>query len=577
VRGGYDFDYKYNPDGRATNYGKSQLFTATVNHSLSSTIFYELKASYLKDWSAVYAFEDPFETLKNSTGGDSVNIFQLDSIHTISLPAYHYVHSLYADRPTQGPGFYTGGQDKTWNENWSEDYKIKFDGTWQVTKRHTLKMGIDITDHNIHRFNTQIQNYYRGTSHENDYLYYPSTGKVIFPFYQPEFVLGRSTYSDIYVVHPWEYSTYIQDKMEFASMVINLGLRCDYFNPSSKYPSEPRNPDNGLTYPNNPEKMSRYLDAPALYQFSPRFGISYKLGEVALLRFSYGHFFQMPPLYALYVDRERLVDGDYRTLMGNPLVKPQKTVQYEAGLWQELGSNMSLEVAVFYRDIYDLLGTKIITTFNGYHYGLYTNEDYGNARGLELKYDYYLGNLSAGVNYTLQYTRGNGNSPRYNFDRAGNKQDEVKSLIPMDWDQRHTLNASISYNTESYGGSIIGRYDSGLPYTWAPLQESFQANVNLQPNNSTKPTLISFDLNGFINLWSSGRTRTRLTVLIYNLLDRLNEYNVNATTGRAGVRIYRDTDFISYRSNFSTIYDRNSNLADFANPRSVKLGIEFTF
>jgi outer membrane receptor protein involved in Fe transport len=578
-RGSYgpdDYDYKYNPDGRATDYGRSQLFTATVNHSLSSTIFYELKASYLKNWNAYYVFEDPFETMKNSNGGDSLLILRVDSLNTIELPVYRYVHDLYADRPSPGPGFRTGGQNKSWNENWIEDYKAKFDGTWQVNTHHTLKMGVDFTMHNVHRFNTTIQNYYRGTPYENAYMM-DSTGKITFIFYQPEIVLGRSTYSDIYVVKPWEYSTYLQDKMEFASMVINLGLRCDYFNPNATYPSEPRNPGNDLSYPDNPEMMSQFLKAPASYQFSPRFGLSYKLGEVALLRFSYGHFFQMPPLYALYVNREHVVGGDYETLMGNPLVKPQKTIQYEAGLWQDLGSNMSLEVAVFYRDIYDLLGTKIITTFNATHYGLYTNEDYGNARGLELKYDYSFGNVSAGINYTLQYTRGNSNSPRYNFDRAGDKIDEVNVLVPMDWDQRHTLNASISYNTESYGGSIIGRYDSGLPYSWAPLQESPQANVNLQPNNSTRPSLISVDLNAFIDVWSSGTTHARLSLLIYNLFDRLNEYNVNGTTGRAGDRIYRPTDFFAYRSNFSTIFERNTNPADFANPRSVKLGIEFIF
>jgi outer membrane receptor protein involved in Fe transport len=568
-RGSYDFDYKYNPDGRATDYGKSQLFTATLNHSLSPTFFYELKASYLKNWNAYYLFEDPFETVKNSSGEDSLNI--------VGLPVYHYVHDMYADQPSPGPGFRTGGQNKSWNENWIEDYKAKFDGTWELNKHHTLKMGIDFTKHDIHRFNTTIQNVYRGTPYENAAMIDSVTGKVTFLAYEPEFVLGRSTYSDIYVVNPWEYSTYIQDKMEFASMVINLGLRYDYFNPNTTYPSQPQNPGNDLSYPDNPERMSQFLTAPALYQISPRFGLSYKLGEVALLRFSYGHFFQMPPLYALYVNREHVVGGDYETLMGNPLVKPQKTIQYEAGLWQELGPNMSLEVAVFYRDIYDLLGTKIITTFNAIHYGLYTNEDYGNARGLELKYDYSSGYLSAGVNYTLQYTRGNSNSPRYNFDRAGDKIDEVKALIPMDWDQRHTLNASITYNTESYGGSIIGRYDSGLPYGWAPLPESPQARVNLQPNNSSRPTLISFDLNGYVNLWSSGRTRSRLTLLIYNLFDRLNEINVNGTTGRAGDRIYRITDFALYRSNFSTIYERNSNPSDFANPRSIKLGIEFMF
>jgi len=43
--------------------------------------------------------------------------------------------------------------------------------------------------------------------------------------------------------------------------------------------------------------------------------------------------------------------------------------------------------------------------FNAIHYGLYTNEDYGNARGVELKYDYTLV-IIRWSDYTLQYTRG---------------------------------------------------------------------------------------------------------------------------------------------------------------------------
>ena len=58
------------------------------------------------------------------------------------------------------------------------------------------------------------------------------------------------------------------------------------------------------------------------------------------------------------------------------------------GLWQELNRRMTMEIAIFYRDIYDLLGAKVITTYNQIHYGLYSNKDYGNVRGLEIKYEY---------------------------------------------------------------------------------------------------------------------------------------------------------------------------------------------
>jgi outer membrane receptor protein involved in Fe transport len=566
---GYSHYYRYNPDGRATGYGRSHLLTATLNHTLSHSLFYEFKASYMKDWGASYVFENVFETLKSYTGGDSLNV--------IGLPVYRYVHDLYGIQGSAGPGFSTGGQDKGWSENWTEDYNLKFSGTCQLNKQHVFKAGIDFTKHNIDRFNTTIQNYYRNTPYENDFQDDSITGKRIYLYYKPDLVLERSTYTDIYVVRPWEYSGYVQDKMEFENMVINLGVRYDYFNPNTTYPSEPRNPGNDLTFPNNPERMSTYLQVPASSQISPRFGISYKLGDAALLRFSYGHFFQMPPLYALYTDNSRVVAGDYQTLMGNPLVKPQKTVQYEAGLWQQLTREMSFEVAVFYRDIYNLLSTKTIETFNAIHYGLYSNKDYGNARGLELKYDYFSGNFSAGINYTLQYTRGNANYPSYTFSREGSRLDPVNVLIPMDWDQRHTFNASLSYYTEGYGGSITGRFDSGTPYSWSPLPESPQALVNLQPNNSSQPTLFSIDLSAFVNLWTIGTARSRLTLLVYNLLDGLNEVGVNATTGRANQQIVRETDLASYRSNFSTIYDLINNPSSFTNPRSVKVGIEVMF
>ena len=564
--GTYNHFYKYNPDGRKNDYGTSQLLTGTLNHTLTPSVFYELKATYLKDWNASYVFKNPFEITKNSSGGDSLNV--------IGLPVYRYVSDEYGLQGSANPGFSTGGQDKGWSENWNEDYKVKFDATAQLNKHHTFKGGVDITDHTIHRFNTQIQNAYQGTSMENLFYDDSASGKRVFLFYKPEVVLGRSQYTDIYKVNPWEGSAYLQDKMEFDLMVVNLGVRYDYFDANTTYPSDPRNPGNDVI--NSP--LSTYLKAPVVYQFSPRFGISYKLGDAALLRFSYGHFFQMPPLYALYVNFQHVVPpGDYQTLMGNPLVKPQRTIQYESGLWQQLGPNMSAEVAVFYRDIYDLLGTRIVETYNAVKYGLYTNLDYGNARGLELKYDYYSGNYSAGLNYTLQYTRGNANSPQYTFNRAGQQQDPVNILIPMDWDQRHTLNATVAYNSEKYGGSITGRFDSGLPYGWTPLTSSFQALATLQPNNSEMPSLFSVDFDAYVDLWSIGSTRARLTLLVYNLLDKLNETAVNTTTGRADQQIILPTDIASYRSNFSTIYDRIDDPSSYSNPRSIKLGIEFIF
>ena len=50
--------------------------------------------------------------------------------------------------------------------------------------------------------------------------------------------------------------------------------------------------------------------------------------------------------------------------------------------------------------------------------------------------------------------------------------DEVIRLIPMSWDQRHTFNLSLGYNTDKFGVTATGYYNSGTPYTFTPQGES---------------------------------------------------------------------------------------------------------
>ena len=162
--------------------------------------------------------------------------------------------------------------------------------------------------------------------------------------------------------------------MEFSDMVLNFGLRYDMFDPNTIYPSDYRNPANDIIG----VAQSDTLSAETKYQISPRFALSYQVGQAALLRFSYGHFFQMPPLYAMYSNSNWLISpNNYATILGNPNLEAEKTVNYELGFWQEINRDMGFEVVLFYKDIYNLLSTRTITTYNTVKYGLYSNKDYG--------------------------------------------------------------------------------------------------------------------------------------------------------------------------------------------------------
>lgn len=549
--GDYSHTYKYNPYGNSSNNKNSNLFTAQWNHVISNSFFYELKFSYLDDVYGNYVFENPMDT--------------------------RYVHTGYGR--TTGPSFFTGGQAKNHLIQEEKQINVKVDFSWQVSHNHLLQLGALYTNHNLDNKWYQIENAYRTREEEEDYFYFDSEkNKIVYPNYEPEILDDSTVYADVYNVKPIEFSTYFQDKMEYNELVVNIGLRFDYFDPQSVYPSQRRNPANQLAFPDNPEKMSTYLEAETQYQFSPRLGLAYQLGDAAVLRFSYGHFFQMPPMYAMYQNNSfRVAPTDYQTLMGNVELKAEKSVQYEIGLWQEIVDGLGAEVSVYYRDIYDLLSTKIISTFNQVEYGLYTNKDYGNIKGLELKLDYSVDKVFVGLNYTLQFTRGNADNPQQTYTRAGDSMDPIPTLIPMSWDQRHTLNCSVGYNTFDYGFNATGYFNSGTPFTWTPSTENRLADINLYPNNSVQPSKYQVDFRAFWNFLTMDSFRAQLTINVYNLFDNLNESWVNSETGRAYTSIVRESDLTSHHSDFNTFSDTYQNPSMYQAPREVKLGLKLLF
>ncbi|MCB0730166.1 MAG: TonB-dependent receptor [Ignavibacteriae bacterium] len=554
--------YKYKPDGRATFHNDSKMGMFQLNHFLSNSAFHDLKLSYVDNHQYSWLYEDPFDP--------------------------RYVHAGYGGGMG---GFSTGGQDRGHSERKLIDLNAKYDLVWQVNTSHAIKTGFLYTHHTVENLPILTQNALRGTPLAQLNWYNENTGKVEFYPYQTELYPDDAIEMDRYKKQPFEFSAYIQDKMEFDEMVINLGLRYDYFNPNTTYPSQRRNPANQLLFyqldendnimyddNGNPildsERMSSYPKAPAQFQLSPRFGLSYTLGSAAVLHFSYGHFFQMPPLYTLYSNYRNLIPtGDFQTVQGNPLIKAEKTVSYEMGIWQELLPNMGLELSVYYKDIYDLLSAVVYTTYNQIKYGLYSNKDYGNAKGFEMKFDYLMGPFSLYANYTLQYTRGNADDPTTTYSRLGQSLDPVPYLVPLNWDQRHTANISLGYNQEDFGVTLTGYLNSGRPYTFTPVSISPLAKQTLYPNNSERPTTYTIDLSGHYDFDIGDVGKLRFYLSVYNLLDRKNELSVNSTTGRAYTAIVYPVDFATFISNYNDIYDSIQNPYMYSAPREIKIGI----
>jgi outer membrane receptor protein involved in Fe transport len=308
---------------------------------------------------------------------------------------------------------------------------------------------------------------------------------------------------------------------------------------------------------------------------SPRLGIAFPITDKGVFHTSYGHFFQIPPFEYLYTNpRFAVAPGGVRTLIGNANLNPQSTVIYEVGFQQELLGQLGVDITGFYKDARDLLGSRIYDTYrSGYEYARYENRDYGNIRGITLAInkrpttsDY----LTVSLDYTFQIAEGNASDPKqeyYNNQDYPPKKSNIQ-VVPLDWDQRHTVNMSVSYhNPKIIGIGLIGQFQSGLPYTPA-----IQTKETTFENSGRKPFNYTIDLR-LSKQFSLMNMQYNIFLKVYNLFDRKNEIEVFTDTGRAGYSL--QSQFLAERRAFVNPLDEWLTRPDFySEPRKIVIGLD---
>ena len=182
-------------------------------------------------------------------------------------------------------------------------------------------------------------------------------------------------------------------------------------------------------------------------------------------------------------------------MLGNPDIRPERTVQYQFGYKQAITEDLGLEVSTFYKDIRDLLGVEILSTYNDAVYARLTNVDFGNVVGFTLSLDQRgKGLLSSTIDYTWQLAQGNSSDPNETATRAEANEDPRPRQIPFNWDQRHTLNITeVVARPNDFNVSTIVRIASGQPYT-PTVSTSFGGG--LESNSGRRPAALTIDLRG---------------------------------------------------------------------------------
>jgi outer membrane receptor protein involved in Fe transport len=389
-------------------------------------------------------------------------------------------------------------------------------------------------------------------------------------------------YGERYTSQPTYASAFIQDKMEYQYFIINLGLRYDYRNSDVSYNVTPY------------DVTATYKKADSKSRLSPRLGVSFPISDKSVMHFNYGVYYQEPQYRYLYMNLQGDISTGY-PLLGNPDLEPEQTTSYELGVDHLIGEDLRLDVTAYYKDIEDLVTTRSSGTVAGRTITQFVNDDYGSVKGFDVALQKLPleGNLSASIAYSYMIATGNGSyelEPYYTF--LTSTEDTLAPITeyPLDFDQRHTVTAILSYRVppdwkghlfgisvpRAWGLTMVGHYGSGLPYT----KTDADGNRLGERNEGRLPASYTVDMR-FNKDFSLGRVSYLLSffVEVDNLFNRRNVINVYSRTGqpaddgnRIGAGFALDQTEVD---RLDRLYDHDPQ--NYSPPRTIRAGLELNF
>ena len=280
------------------------------------------------------------------------------------------------------------------------------------------------------------------------------------------------------LVENWEFSPtmfsgYIQDKMEYAGLVINLGARIDRWDPKAAdwanyfnlFQTQPALVDDSTRQELIPIRAS--ADVKPYWFFSPRIGVSHPLSDEAAMYFSYSRNSIPPPYSRLY--------GSYNAVLGSAGGLPQfaslrqepvRSSNYELGAqWEFIPRQFGLSFSAYMRDIQNYSQNQISLFLANGQNAMWVSAQNADARGVEfsvqaLRQTYFdLVTLYGRLNYSYSYIKATGwtgNDPlqQTSFSRP----DTVKygNLLPFDdlWSYN-----KVEVNVTGGSNNLTGGYD----------------------------------------------------------------------------------------------------------------------
>lgn len=581
VNGPYDI-----LNDRPTEYqNRNGSFNLRMTHVLSPKMFYELSAGYVL---STYEQQDKFLKDNFWAYGDSVANAAVGFVWSRSPQdlARNYKGRFASPRSLSVYDWSfdrTGGVNFTYQK--SDTRSLSFSGAlnWTPDKVHSIKIGGEYINWTYRSYLpatslttqrqlastlfTNMSNPQGRTEEQIKTQILRNAGTTAFGYdlFGNEIDGGDDKFHA--PKKPVFAAAYLQDKIEFEDIILNVGLRYDYFDIDNLQLIDPTRPDLSIVKADNTLIDSGWEKVPAFSSVSPRIGISFPVTDKTFFHAQYGKFVQQPDLNQSYVGYDylayQLTTGFFFSNMRGLNLRPTRTTNYELGFTQQVGDILSFDITAFYRDIKDLVQMvpQVVNIVSGYqNYYIRDNVDFATTKGIEVSVNMRrYQRLSINGNMTLQDARGTGSYPDANRGIVGapvvaGQPFTPKNISPLEFDRPFIANLNLDYRFGSndgpailsnFGVNVLLTYQSGRPFTRGAgnpasvgisQQGSGDARFRtpVEPlGSSSMPASFNVDMRVDKSFTIYDRLRANVYISVLNLLNVKNVQNVYLTTGTA--------------------------------------------
>ena len=285
--------------------------------------------------------------------------------------------------------------------------------------------------------------------------------------------------------HPTLFGGYIQDRMEYAGLVINLGARLDRWDPKAAdwanyfnlFVNQPAMVDDSLRQDLIPIRSASNVKP--YWFFSPRLGVSHPISDEAAMYFSYSRSYTPPPYSRLYSSYNEVL-GSSGQLPSYASLQQQPTISsnYEIGAqWEFIPRKFGLTFSAYMRDIQNYNYQQLTLMLANGQNSMWITAQYADARGVEfglqaLRQTYFdFVTLYGRLNYSYSYIKATGwtsNDPlqQTTFSRP----DTLKYGNTLPFDDLWSYN---KVETDITGGSnlLLNGYDRAHRITYVLFLE----------------------------------------------------------------------------------------------------------